>query len=106
MKKATFYKAVISDDGKVEADRVIGYAEGDIGISRTGDYWYATHIPTGRALTLIILCRTRKAALVEAKRNIMIDEYFYEHVAEILASKEHADFIKFRDEQETKRHDD
>ena len=68
MKKGSFFicnRKGYGSDAKVNAERVTGYIDGDIGVHKANREWVATHVPTGLK---IITANTRQEAIELARQ--------------------------------------
>ncbi len=94
MKKTTFHLCT-KEEGRISAVKVQGYADGDIGVHKTGNSWQATHIPTGLLCQRLGWNKTKKAALENALEVIAEKADKFEQVVQKrLESAEHAAFLE------------
>jgi hypothetical protein len=102
MRKAAFYRCLKNEeDGRVFAAKTTGFSDGDIGIHKAGDYWFATYIPVGCKITPILSHKkTPAAALKEAKNIIAENPDFEARIQEMMNDDSYQAFSQSRYKQE------
>jgi hypothetical protein len=86
---------------RIYASKTTGFSDGDIGLHKAGDYWFATYIPVGRKITPTLSHhKTRAAALREAKILIAGNSDFEVRIQEVKNGDAYRVFSQSRYAQE------